>query len=53
MAITQEKLGKLLDYIDSLGKLSPADWLAVYEVCADLDIPLVKPKSLKGTYNKN
>mgnify|MGYP001609856876 CR=1 FL=1 len=45
--ITQKKLGKLLDFIDSLEKLSASDWLAIYEACADYDIPFIKPKNLK------
>lgn len=41
--ITKKQLSKLLDFIDSLDKLAPEDWLAIYEACADYDIPLIKP----------
>jgi hypothetical protein len=46
--ITTEQLGKLLDFIDSLEKLNPVDWVAIYEACADYDIPLIKPGAKAG-----
>jgi len=45
--ITEEQLGNLFDFIDSLEKLEISDWVAIYEACADYDIPLIKPKSLR------